>query len=137
MPVFRSSHWRRCSIKKGVLKNFPILTRKHLCQSLFFNKVGGSVWARCFPVNFAEFLKAHSKLSPAGMPPKTSGFQFNKNGTVVKFTSTQENYIQLQTIRMRNVQDTFETRKRSFISAFSICMTVPLSMYDILTDNRR
>ena len=27
---------------------------------------------------------------------------------------------------MRNIPDTFETRKRSFISAFSICMTVPL-----------
>ena len=27
---------------------------------------------------------------------------------------------------MRNFQDTFETRKRSFISVFSICMTVPL-----------
>ena len=27
---------------------------------------------------------------------------------------------------MRNFQDTFETRKRSFISAFSTCMTVPL-----------
>ena len=26
---------------------------------------------------------------------------------------------------MRNFRDTFETRKRSFISAFSICMTVP------------
>ena len=25
-----------------------------------------------------------------------------------------------------NCQDTFETRTRSFISAFSICMTVPL-----------
>ena len=29
---------------------------------------------------------------------------------------------------MRNFQDTFETRKRSFISAFSICMTVPLNV---------
>ena len=27
---------------------------------------------------------------------------------------------------MRNFQDTVETRKRSFISAFTICMTVPL-----------
>ena len=27
---------------------------------------------------------------------------------------------------MRNFQDTFETRKQSFISVFSICMTVPL-----------
>ena len=30
---------------------------------------------------------------------------------------------------MRNFQDTFETRKRPFISGFSICMTVPLSFY--------
>ena len=28
---------------------------------------------------------------------------------------------------MQKFQDTFETRKRPFISAFSICMTVPLS----------
>ena len=27
---------------------------------------------------------------------------------------------------MRNFQDTFETRKPSFISAFLICMTLPL-----------
>ena len=27
---------------------------------------------------------------------------------------------------MQNFQDSFETHKRSFISAFSICMTVPL-----------
>ena len=27
---------------------------------------------------------------------------------------------------MQNFEDTFETRKRSFISAFLICMTVPL-----------
>ena len=35
---------------------------------------------------------------------------------------------------MRNFQDTFETRNQSFISAFSICMTVPLiptSKYNI------
>ena len=30
---------------------------------------------------------------------------------------------------MRNFQDTFETRKRSFISAFAICMTVPLKHF--------
>ena len=33
---FRSSH-QRCSIKKGVLRNFPKFIGKHLCQSLFFN----------------------------------------------------------------------------------------------------
>ena len=26
---------------------------------------------------------------------------------------------------MQNLQDAFETRKQSFISAFSVCMTVP------------
>ena len=29
---------------------------------------------------------------------------------------------------MRNYEDTFKTRKESFISAFSICMAVPLNM---------
>ena len=36
----RSSHWR-CSVRKGVLRNFAKFTGKHLCQSLFFNKVSG------------------------------------------------------------------------------------------------
>ena len=39
-PSGRSSH-SRCSIKKGVLKNFAKFTGKHLCQSLFFNKFAG------------------------------------------------------------------------------------------------
>ena len=37
----RSSH-RRCSVRKGVLRNFAKFTGKHLCQSLFFNKVAGT-----------------------------------------------------------------------------------------------
>ena len=52
--------------KKGVLRNFAKFTGKHLCQSLFFNKVAGlrpatllkkRLWHRCFPVNFAKFLR--------------------------------------------------------------------------------
>ena len=52
--------------KKGVLKNFAKFKGKHLCQSLFFNKVAGPrpapllkkrLWHRCFPVNFAKFLR--------------------------------------------------------------------------------
>ena len=52
--------------KKGVLRNFPKFTGKHLCQSLFFNKVAGlrpstllkkRLWHRCFPVNFVKFLR--------------------------------------------------------------------------------
>ena len=33
----------------------------------------------------------------------------------------------LKIVGMRNFQDTIETRKRSFISVFSICITVPLN----------
>ena len=33
---------------------------------------------------------------------------------------------------MRNFQYTFETRKRSFISAFLICMTAPLTIYYVI-----
>ena len=52
--------------KKGVLRNFAKFTGKELCRSLFFNKVAGltpatllrkRLWHRCFPVNFARFLR--------------------------------------------------------------------------------
>ena len=65
ISIIRSSH-RRCSVKKGVLRNFAKFTGKHLCQSVFFNKVAGlrpatllkkRLWYRCFPVKFAKFLR--------------------------------------------------------------------------------
>ena len=52
--------------KKDVLRNFAKFTGKHLCQSLFFNKVAGlrpatlfkkRLWHRCSPVNFVKFLR--------------------------------------------------------------------------------
>ena len=52
--------------KKCVLRSFAKFTVKHLCQSLFFNKVAGlrpatlfkkRPWHRCFPVNFAKLLR--------------------------------------------------------------------------------
>ena len=61
----RTSH-QRCSMKKSVLRISAKFTGKHLCQSLFFNKVAGlrpaiflkkRLWHRCFPVNFAKFLR--------------------------------------------------------------------------------
>ena len=38
--INKSSHWR-CSLRKGVLRNFVKFTGKHLRQSLFFNKAAG------------------------------------------------------------------------------------------------
>ena len=48
--------------KKVILKNFTKFTGKqHLCQSLLLNKVAGlrpkRLCHRCFPVNFAKFLR--------------------------------------------------------------------------------
>ena len=44
----RSSH-QRCSIKKGVLKNFA--------KFIFATLLKKRLWHRCFPVNFAKILK--------------------------------------------------------------------------------
>ena len=63
--INRSSH-RICSRKKGVLRNFVKFIGKYMYLSLFFNKVAGlspatllkmRLWHRCFPVNFAKFLR--------------------------------------------------------------------------------
>ena len=52
--------------KKSNLRNFTKFTGKHLCQRLFFNKIADlrsatllkkKLWHRCFPVNFAKFLR--------------------------------------------------------------------------------
>ena len=40
VPRQRRSH-RKCSLRKGLLRNFAKFTGKRLCQSLFFNKVAG------------------------------------------------------------------------------------------------
>ena len=43
-------------LKKGVLRNFAKFTRKHLCRrpATLLKK---TLWHRCFPVNFAKFLR--------------------------------------------------------------------------------
>ena len=62
--TFRSSH-QRCSMKKGVLGNFPKFTGKHLCRVYFLIKLQARpanllrrrLWHMCFPVNFEKFLR--------------------------------------------------------------------------------
>ena len=57
--------------KKGLLRNFAKFTGKYMCQSLFFvikketladvlrpaTLLKKRLWYRCFPVNFAKFLR--------------------------------------------------------------------------------
>ena len=65
IKLFRSCN-RRCSIKKGVLKNFAKFTGKHLHQSLFFFKSSSTqacnfikieTLARGFSGEFCKFFK--------------------------------------------------------------------------------
>ena len=68
----RSSH-QRCSIIKGVLLNFAKFTGKDLYQGVFLNKVAGlrpatslrkRLWHRCFPLNFAKFIRTSFYRTP-------------------------------------------------------------------------
>ena len=59
----RSSR-RRCSVKKGILRNFAKFAGKHMCQTLFFNTVAGRLQlcykqtlAQVFSCKFCEISK--------------------------------------------------------------------------------
>ena len=66
---FHSELWKQSSqvfYKKAFLKNIPNFGQKHFCQSLYFDKAvckhpailtKKKLWDRCFPVNFAKFLR--------------------------------------------------------------------------------
>ena len=70
----RSSH-RRCSVRKGVLRNFAKFIGNCQCQSLFLIKVAGLrpllkkrlwVFSECSPVNFAKFVRTPFYRTPLG-----------------------------------------------------------------------
>ena len=62
--MYKSSH-PEVFFKKSVFRNFTKFTRKHLCQSLFFNKVAGlacnfiktETLAQVFSCEFCEISK--------------------------------------------------------------------------------
>ena len=56
MFTCRSSQ-RRCSIKKGILKNFAKFTEEHLCRSLFFNFFKKEILTQVFSCESYEIFK--------------------------------------------------------------------------------
>ena len=75
IEVIDRSSQQSCSLRKSVLGNFANILGKHLCQSLFFNKVADlkpatllkkRLWQRCFPVIFVEFLRTGFYRTPLG-----------------------------------------------------------------------
>ena len=55
--------------KIEALKNYAKSTGKQLCQSLLLTKVAGWRWHRCFPVNFAKFLRTLFLTEHLQWPP--------------------------------------------------------------------
>ena len=53
---------QRCSVKENVLRNFTKFTGKHLCQSLFFNKVVG-LRLSFFPFSLVSLLVTANKIT--------------------------------------------------------------------------
>ena len=77
---FRSSHWR-CSVRKGVLRNFATFTGKQLWQSLLFNKLQAEATAsnlsRVFSWRFlAYFISAEKWNQKREIPCWSSNIYF-------------------------------------------------------------
>ena len=77
---YTGSH-HKCSIKKCVLRYLAKSQKKHLCYSLFFNKVVGvkpatllkkRLWHSWFPVSFVKFLKKSFYRTPLDDRIRTS-----------------------------------------------------------------
>ena len=51
------SNRREVFCKKGALRNLAKFTGKHPCQSLSATLLKKRLWHRCFPVDFAKFLR--------------------------------------------------------------------------------
>ena len=90
----RSSH-KRCSIIRGVLRNFENFTVKHLCQSLFFNKVAGlshatlvkKTLARTFSCKFWEIFRNTSggRFSVYSEKNQIQSITLNKEFNLMRF----------------------------------------------------
>ena len=79
----RSSH-QRCSVKKRVFNNLAKFTRKHLCQSLFLNKVEGlrpETLAQMFSYEFCEISR--NTVFTEHLWAAASGWRCFKNMNIV------------------------------------------------------
>ena len=70
---YRNTESQKCFTKKVFLEITRNSQRKHLYQSLFFNKVAGlrpatllkkRLWHKYFPVNFLKFLRTTFYRTP-------------------------------------------------------------------------
>ena len=84
------------SVRKGVLRNFAKFTGKHLCQSLFFNKVAGLSPQNTFLQNNSGRLllfvvhnaKYHWRLVPFGRSFDDDCIIFSKRADHIRHVKT-------------------------------------------------
>ena len=118
--VFRSS-WEVFS-RKAVLRNFTKFTVKHLCHSLFFNKVAGlrpltllkkRLCYRCFPVNFAEFSRILFFIEHLWwLPPDVATVKSQVNGKIFWFGISRN---------LRLAQNAWSMLFRNFLICGALC----------------
>ena len=75
LGALRSIHWR-CSVRKGILRNFANFTGKDLCQSLFFIEIetlAQVVSCKCCEISKNTFFTVH-RLATVSMPFKNLSF---------------------------------------------------------------
>ena len=101
--ITRSSHWR-CSVRKGVLRNFGKFTEKHLCQSLFLIMLQALGITTNFLQSFSMSAWGHWVIT--GLHP--SHFEYTVNDTILRFVYhalylTNEKY--LKKVNFPKIQD--------------------------------
>ena len=98
MP-YRSSH-RRCSVRKGVLRNFAKFTGKNLCHGLFVNKVVGLACNFIKKETLAQvFSREFCKISQNTFLQNTSGrLLLNLIKIPHKLLSRKDNSIAVQRV---------------------------------------
>ena len=89
--------------KKGVLRNFAEFTEKHLYQRIFLIKLQAwgsatllkkSLWHRCFPVNFAKFLRKPFLQSTSGRLLLTTTIKLFELFTIITYWNHEKDLYQ-------------------------------------------
>ena len=116
---------RCCSVKNVFLKSFAKFTGKHLCHSIFFNKVAGPrpanllkkrLWHKYLPLSFGKFLRLLLTLQflyPYGL------FYFKiKTRSVHPYQNEKHNYYFLRKNITNWLDWILHFKRRTYLSDF-------------------
>ena len=116
---YKNSH-RRCSVRKGVLRNLAKFTGKHLCQSLFFNQrlfIKNETLAQVF---FCEVCKI-SKNTDFTEHHWTTASEVSSQKNVPNFWKFYEKYVDFTLASFYHGECTAQKMKFPIKDFFSKC----------------